>query len=151
MDESTQLNNNIQYCKGINSKKKPCKKIVKNNEEYCYHHGPSEIKIKEYNTNFIIDDSDIDQINKLLKIFLKIRSKDEYKEKNKSNGESSKKEEDDEEESTCIICLEELKGMYLTELKCKHVYHSSCILTWFENEFTCPLCKRQSILINKIK
>ena len=35
---------------------------------------------------------------------------------------------------------------YLT-LECKHKFHSKCILKWFENQGTCPICRHQIIKI----
>lgn len=43
----------------------------------------------------------------------------------------------------CPICFEEYKdGDAIRTLKCKHVYHDSCILTWLTNQRTCPYCKK---------
>lgn len=41
----------------------------------------------------------------------------------------------------CIICLNEFDlGQSLTLLKCKHIYHKSCLELWFDKKRTCPLC-----------
>ena len=42
----------------------------------------------------------------------------------------------------CSICLEVYKeGQQLFVLKCGHVYHEDCILTWFDQDFVCPICR----------
>jgi ATP-dependent exoDNAse (exonuclease V) alpha subunit len=41
---------------------------------------------------------------------------------------------------SCCICLETLSGM-VTELVCKHVYHTTCITEWIKTSKTCPLCR----------
>jgi hypothetical protein len=44
----------------------------------------------------------------------------------------------------CLICLEKLiYGRAI--LSCGHHYHSTCILKWFENKLTCPLCNQQFV------
>ena len=46
------------------------------------------------------------------------------------------------QEGTCGICLENFNWLdKLVELPCKHVYHSKCIMRWFENKCTCPTCR----------
>lgn len=40
----------------------------------------------------------------------------------------------------CVVCQEE--DMNLTQLKCNHTFHSSCIKKWSENHNTCPLCRK---------
>ena len=43
----------------------------------------------------------------------------------------------------CSICLEVFRdGIQIAKLRCKHLFHTSCINRWFEVNFTCPLCKR---------
>jgi hypothetical protein len=43
----------------------------------------------------------------------------------------------------CVICLEPL-NTFLTTLPCGHVYHSACIIEYFQvhNIPECPLCRR---------
>jgi len=49
------------------------------------------------------------------------------------------------EEDICIICLENFKlNDHVCHLKCKHLYHYSCINTWIETNYnnkTCPTCR----------
>ena len=52
-------------------------------------------------------------------------------------------------EESCNICLEKFKWLEnITELPCKHKYHSDCIYKWFKNSSTCPTC-RYNIYTNK--
>ena len=39
----------------------------------------------------------------------------------------------------CPICFEEIGDG--VQLKCHHMYHGSCIHTWFETNTTCPMCR----------
>ena len=54
---------------------------------------------------------------------------------------------DDEEGWECSICLEhqlvdeECDRNAVQELFCTHQFHAECIRTWFQTEWTCPLCK----------
>jgi hypothetical protein len=41
----------------------------------------------------------------------------------------------------CPICYECLEGVPTTTTACGHVFHSSCIGTWFERSNTCPSCR----------
>ena len=43
----------------------------------------------------------------------------------------------------CSICLGAYKeGQQLFVLKCGHVYHEDCILTWFDQDIVCPICRK---------
>jgi hypothetical protein len=44
--------------------------------------------------------------------------------------------------NTCAICLEPTKRTD-KKLKCKHVFHSRCITTWFETSIECPTCRME--------
>ena len=47
--------------------------------------------------------------------------------------------------STCAICLVQMAvGVSVVDLPCMHVFHSNCILEWFERSDLCPLCKTQA-------
>ena len=43
-------------------------------------------------------------------------------------------------DNTCSICLEEVSHHH--ELKCKHKFHSRCIVNWLIRTNTCPTCRR---------
>ncbi len=59
------------------------------------------------------------------------------------------------EDQICVICLNNFKGQYITELDCKHNFHTSCITTWFNHEEkpnkTCPICRTKQKKCGKIK
>ena len=44
-------------------------------------------------------------------------------------------------QTSCYICLEKLCSEKCIVLKCNHIFHSSCILKWYEANKKCPLCK----------
>lgn len=46
------------------------------------------------------------------------------------------------EQPTCSVCLSEIKMEEETILiPCGHLYHSPCILSWFDRNNTCPVCR----------
>ena len=41
----------------------------------------------------------------------------------------------------CIICLQEYNDNETVSLiKCGHMYHTTCLYTWFLTKKVCPLC-----------
>ena len=53
-------------------------------------------------------------------------------------------------EDKCLICLEMFKlNDQVLYLRCFHLFHSICILTWFLEKDTCPICikKYNEILV----
>ena len=44
--------------------------------------------------------------------------------------------------NTCAVCLEVTKRTD-KKLKCKHVFHQKCIMTWFETSIECPQCRME--------
>lgn len=44
---------------------------------------------------------------------------------------------------TCAVCLEELKTSESRKLKCKHAFHTRCIMRHFEESIECPLCRME--------
>ena len=52
---------------------------------------------------------------------------------------------------TCVICMEPYKQNDLisysrTQKKCKHTFHTQCILLWLCKQDECPCCRRPLIL-----
>ena len=48
----------------------------------------------------------------------------------------------DECPDECSICLESLSSPQMSiRLPCNHIFHSKCILLWFEKELICPNCR----------
>jgi hypothetical protein len=46
------------------------------------------------------------------------------------------------EKEDCSICLRKLKKKELCmHLNCSHIFHSKCILDWFEINIECPVCR----------
>ena len=43
---------------------------------------------------------------------------------------------------TCAVCLEATKRSD-KKLKCKHMFHSKCIIKWFETSIECPQCRME--------
>ena len=44
---------------------------------------------------------------------------------------------------TCVVCLEELTRKDSRKLKCKHEFHTKCIMRHFETSIECPLCRME--------
>lgn len=56
--------------------------------------------------------------------------------------EPSKVELDPNAPQDCTICLDGLStSQPVTELPCKHMFHTACINTWFERQNFCCVCK----------
>lgn len=55
----------------------------------------------------------------------------------------SKDEESNPGNSECAVCLGEFEeGEWVKKLPiCSHVFHVSCIDTWFQTHSSCPLCR----------
>jgi len=48
--------------------------------------------------------------------------------------------EDKSHDSPCAICLCDLEvGAYVTQLRCKHLFHTQCIVPWAAKSQRCPL------------
>jgi hypothetical protein len=41
------------------------------------------------------------------------------------------------------VCLEEIKRSECKKLKCKHNFHTKCIIKWFETSIECPQCRME--------
>ena len=47
-------------------------------------------------------------------------------------------------DDTCSICIEPFSPRNTTlTLDCNHIFHSECIVVWFEKELSCPLCRQK--------
>uniref|UniRef100_A0A1B6KBH9 RING-type domain-containing protein n=1 Tax=Graphocephala atropunctata TaxID=36148 RepID=A0A1B6KBH9_9HEMI len=42
----------------------------------------------------------------------------------------------------CTICMEPLSSQPTRRLPCKHICHDKCISKWFEEQKTCPSCRK---------
>ncbi|KAG2494677.1 hypothetical protein HYH03_007193 [Edaphochlamys debaryana] len=48
----------------------------------------------------------------------------------------------DDDEPQCTVCLCEYEeGERITQLPCKHDFHSTCINKWLQTHSTCPICR----------
>ena len=46
-------------------------------------------------------------------------------------------------DKSCLICATDIMGgTRVTKLSCTHVFHVDCIVPWFNQSPTCPLCRR---------
>ena len=45
--------------------------------------------------------------------------------------------------NNCAVCLEEIRPSACRQLKCKHKFHTKCIMTVFETSIECPLCRME--------
>ena len=43
---------------------------------------------------------------------------------------------------TCAICQDDVTSDGVSLRLCNHVYHESCIRTWFSTSVRCPVCRR---------
>ena len=59
----------------------------------------------------------------------------------KKNKEEEKKEKD--ERDACAICLVNLENNdKIRRLPCKHLFHSDCVMNWFKERMSCPVCRK---------
>jgi hypothetical protein len=58
----------------------------------------------------------------------------------------TRKEYHQEEQSQCSICMEQFtEGEQLVSLRCKHLYHESCVRQWLQRRGNCPNCRTLAI------
>ena len=43
-------------------------------------------------------------------------------------------------EKSCPICTKDFNNDFVA-LPCSHIFHSECILKWFEKKMNCPICR----------
>ncbi|XP_032531601.1 E3 ubiquitin-protein ligase Praja-2 isoform X1 [Chiroxiphia lanceolata] len=46
-----------------------------------------------------------------------------------------------QDESCTICCSEYVRGEYVAELPCHHLFHKSCVTPWLQRSGTCPVCR----------
>lgn len=50
-------------------------------------------------------------------------------------------------DNICIICREEMTSSASKKIPCNHIFHASCLRSWFQRQQTCPTC-RMNVLRN---
>ncbi|XP_076314177.1 septin interacting protein 3 isoform X1 [Tachypleus tridentatus] len=51
-------------------------------------------------------------------------------------------------DNVCIICREEMLGNGSSKkLPCNHIFHTSCLRSWFQRQQTCPTCRMDVLRI----
>ena len=64
------------------------------------------------------------------------------------NKTSSSKKSQLSSSKTCAICLEDYQNKdRLRNLQCLHDFHQSCVDEWFRDKATCPICKKDPMLV----
>lgn len=49
-------------------------------------------------------------------------------------------------DNVCIICREEMVTA-CKKLPCNHIFHASCLRSWFQRQQTCPTCRMDILRI----
>lgn len=44
-------------------------------------------------------------------------------------------------DNVCIICREEMVVGSCKKLPCRHIFHTSCLRSWFQRQQSCPICR----------
>ena len=44
-------------------------------------------------------------------------------------------------DNVCIICREEMQAPTTKKLPCNHIFHKTCLRSWFQRQQTCPTCR----------
>jgi hypothetical protein len=45
------------------------------------------------------------------------------------------------EDTNCAVCMERGESQQWRKLHCTHLFHKSCIDTWFQRNAHCPVCR----------
>ena len=54
-----------------------------------------------------------------------------------------------EKDGNCTICFQKLSETHCSKMSiCKHIFHTACILKWYDTDESCPLCRSRT---NKCK
>ncbi|XP_078489365.1 uncharacterized protein LOC144746217 [Ciona intestinalis] len=69
------------------------------------------------------------------------KRKNSKKEKENGKGKESKTEKENEKEQ-CLICLDDITGLKIKTLPCKHRFHEICVNTALKVSNLCPICKQ---------
>ncbi|XP_078489857.1 uncharacterized protein LOC144746316 [Ciona intestinalis] len=75
------------------------------------------------------------------------KGKNGKKEKENGKGKKSKTEKGDEKEQ-CAICLDDINGLKIKTLPCKHRFHETCVNQALKVNNLCPICKQ---VVGKVK
>jgi len=51
-------------------------------------------------------------------------------------------------DNVCIICREEMVAPSAKKLPCGHIFHKSCLRSWFQRQQTCPTCRLDVLRAN---
>jgi len=44
-------------------------------------------------------------------------------------------------DNVCIVCREEMSAPTTKKLPCGHIFHKTCLRSWFQRQQTCPTCR----------
>ena len=47
------------------------------------------------------------------------------------------------QEQQCSICLDTVKFAKSKHLSCNHYFHNDCIVNWFKESDSCPICRTE--------
>ena len=60
--------------------------------------------------------------------------------------DKSRKIKEEEAHLDCCICLANFdKEAQVTELNCKHIFHTECLEKWMETKTICPFCREEVV------
>ena len=66
----------------------------------------------------------------------------EDSDKTESDNSDTDSSNSSDTDKMCVICLDTIQSSQESILlSCNHIYHSRCILSWFQSDLTCPTCR----------